>query len=64
MLDPLTRVGSEFIYYGAEGCNLTPDWFPGLHVPVLEFCFHYSPPLSFPVFLLLLSSNHATQARS
>lgn len=39
MLDPLTRVGSEFIYHGEEGCNLTPDWHPGLHVPVLEFCF-------------------------
>lgn len=39
VLDPLTRVGSEFIYHGEEGCNLTPDWHPGLHVPVLEFCF-------------------------
>lgn len=29
MLDPLTRVDSEFIYYGEGDCDLTPDWHPG-----------------------------------
>lgn len=38
VLDPLTRVDSEFIYHGEGDCDLTPDWYPGLHVPGLEFC--------------------------